>query len=143
MPDTSLVFDVHVFLGAIAKNDQEESFAKAYDIMIKRYHKFFCNKDIIKRYKSRAHSYGMTSIVVQLALEDLKQKRILKPRNRKKVKIDGFTPDDLTFLETACNGASYLLTRDSDFHDNEKKIRKAGRRFEVIAPDRYVHQCEK
>ncbi len=143
MPDTSLVFDVHVFLGAIAKNDQEESFAKAYDIMIKRYHKFFCNKDIIKRYKSRAHSYGMTSIVVQLALEDLKQKRILKPRNRKKVKIDGFTPDDLTFLETACNGASYLLTRDSDFHDNEKKIRKAGCRFEVIAPDGYVHQCEK
>ncbi|MEA1869999.1 MAG: hypothetical protein U9N09_07655 [Euryarchaeota archaeon] len=85
----------------------------------------------------------MTSIVVQLALEDLKQKRILKPRNRKKVKIDGFTPDDLTFLETACNGASYLLTRDSDFHDNEKRIRKAGCKFEVIFPDRYVHQCEK
>ncbi len=143
MPDTSLVFDVHVFLGAIARNDQEESFAKAYDIMIKRYHKFFCNKDILKRYRSRAHSYGMTSRVIQLALEDLKQAGVLVRRSRKKVKIDGFTPDDLTFLETACNGASYLLTRDSDFRDNEKKIRRAGCRFEVISPDRYVHQCEK
>lgn len=143
MPDTSLVFDVHVFLGAIAKNDQEESFAKAYDIMIKRYHKFFCNKDIIKRYKSRAHSYGMTSIVVQLALEDLKQAGVLVRRKRKKVKIDGFTPDDLTFLETACNGASYLLTRDRGFRANEKKIRKAGCRFEVISPEQYAHQCEK
>ncbi len=143
MSDTSLVFDVHVFLGAIAKNDQEESFAKAYDIMIKRYHKFFCNKDVLKRYRSRAHSYGMTSRVIQLALEDLKQAGVLVQRKRKNVRIDGFTPDDLTFLETACNGASYLLTRDSDFHDNEKKIRKAGCRFEVISPERYAHQCEK
>ena len=143
MPDTSLVFDVHVFLGAIAKNDQEESFEKAYDVMIKRQHKFFCNKDILKRYRSRAHSYGMTSRVIQLALEDLKQAGVLVRRSRKKVKIDGFTPDDLTFLETACNGASYLLTRDSDFRDNEKKIRKAGCRFEVTSPDRYAYQCEK
>jgi len=65
----------------------------------------------------------MTSRVIQLALEDLKQAGVLVRRSRKKVKIDGITPDDLTFLETACNGASYLLTRDSDFHDNEKKIR--------------------
>ena len=143
MPDTSLVFDVHVFLGAIAKNDQEESFEKAYDVMIKRHHKFFCNKDILKRYRSRAHSYGMTSRVIQLALEDLKQAGVLVRRGRKKVRIDGFTPDDLTFLETACNGASYLLTRDSDFHDTKEKIRKAGCRFEVIAPDRYAYQCEK
>ena len=143
MPDTSLVFDVHVFLGAIAKNDQEESFAKAYDIMIKRYHKFFCNKDILKRYRSRAHSYGMTSRVIQLALEDLKQNGVLVRRKTKKVKIDGFTADDRAFLETACNGASYLLTRDSDFHDNKKKIRNAGCKFEVISPEGYSNRCEK
>ncbi len=143
MPDTSLVFDVHVFLGAIAKTEKEESFAKAYDIMIGKYHKFFYNKDIIKRYRSRAHSHGMSSIAILLALEDLKQKGVLVRRKRKGVRIDGFTADDLTFLETACNGASYLLTRDSDFHDNKKKIRKAGCRFEVTSPDEYVHQCEK
>jgi len=62
--------------------------------------------------------------VESLALEELKQEGILVRRKRKKVKIDGFTADDLTFLETACNGASYLLTRDSDFHDNKKKIHK-------------------
>ena len=143
MSNTSLVFDVHVFLGAIAKDNQEESFAKAYDIMIKRHHNFFCNKNILKRYRSRARTYGMTSRVIQLALEDLKQAGVLVRRSRKKVKIDGFTPDDLTFLETACNGASYLLTRDSDFHDNKKKIHKAGCKFEVISPDGYSNRCEK
>ena len=143
MPDTSLVFDVHVFLGAISMTKKEESFAKAYNIMIARYHRFFCNKDMIKRYQSRAHSYGMTSRVIQLALEDLKQERVLVRRKRKNVRIDGFTADDLTFLETACNGASYLLTRDSNFRANEKKIHKAGCRFEVISPDGYVHRYEK
>jgi len=143
LPDTSLVFDVHVFLGAISLTKKEESFAKAYDIMIARYHRFFCNKDMIKRYQSRAHSYGMTSRVIQLALEDLKQAGVLVRRSRKKVKIDGFTPDDLTFLETACNGASYLLTRDPDFHDTKEKIRKAGCKFEVISPEGYSNRCEK
>lgn len=140
MPDTSLVFDVHVFLGAIATTEKEESFAKAYNIMIEKSHKFFFNNDTIKRYRSRAHSYGMTSIVVQHALEELKQEGILVRRKRKKVKIDGFTADDLTFLETACNGASYLLTRDPNFRANEKKIRKAGCRFEVSSPEEYVHR---
>ena len=143
MPDISLVFDVHVFLGAISKTKKEESFAKAYNIMLKKHHKFFCNNDTLKRYQSRAHSHGMTSRIVQLALEDLKQEGVLVRRKRKKVKIDGFTADDLTFLETACHGASYLLTRDSDFHDNKKKIRRAGCRFEVTSPDGYVHKCEK
>ena len=143
MPDTSLVFDVHVFLGAISKTEKEESFAKAYNIMIKKYHKFFCNNDTIKRYQSRVRSYGMTSRVIQLALEDLKQEGVLVRRKRKKVNIDGFTADDLTFLETTCNGASYLLTRDSDFHNNKTKIRKARCRFEVTSLDRYVHNCEK
>jgi len=140
LPDTSLVFDVHVFLGAISRTEKEESFAKAYDIMIEKSHKFFFNNDTIKRYQSRAHSYGMTSRVIQLALEELKQEGVLVRRNKKKVKIDGFTADDLTFLETACNGASYLLTRDSDFHDNKKKIHKAGCRFEVSSPEEYVHR---
>lgn len=111
--------------------------------MFVKYHKFLCNNPVIKRYRSRAHSYGMTSIAVQIALEDLRQRGILVQRNRKKVKIDGFTADDLTFLETACNGASYLLTRDSDFHDNKTRIRKAGCKFEVISPDGYAHRCEK
>lgn len=142
MSDVSLVFDVHVFLGAISKSKKEESFVKAYDIMLIKCHKFLCNNPVIKRYRSRAHSYGMTSIAVQIALEDLKQKRILVQRSRKKVKIDGFTADDLTFLETACNGATYLLTRDPDFHDNKNKIRKARCMFEVLFPDRYVERCE-
>ena len=142
MSDVALVFDVHVFLGAISKSKKEESFVKAYGIMLVKYHKFFCNKDILKRYRSRAHSYGMTPRVIQLALEDLKQAGVLVRRKRKKVKIDGFTADDLTFLETACNGASYLLTRDSDFHDNKKKIRDVKCKFEVISPDGYVRRCE-
>ena len=142
MSDTSLVFDVHVFLGAISGTGEEDLFVKAYDIMIKRYHKFFRNRDMIKRYQSRAHSHGMTAIAVQLALEDLRQKGIFVQRKRRKVRIDGFTQDDLTFLETACNGASYLLTRDSDFHDNKKKIGKAGCRFEVIFPEGYARRCE-
>jgi hypothetical protein len=141
LSDVSLVFDVHVFLGAIS--DKEESFAKAYDIMIEKHHKFFCNNPVIKRYQSRAHSYGILPISVQIELEDLRQKGVLVRRKTKKVKIDGFTADDLTFLETACNGASYLFTRDPGFRANEKKIRKAGCRFEVISPDRYVNQCEK
>ena len=140
MPATSLVFDIHVFLGAISK--KEESLAKAYTIMVEKHHKFFCNKNILKRYRSIAHKYGMTSIVIQRELEDLKQAGVLVRRSKKNVKIDGFTVDDLTFLETACNGASYLLTRDSDFHDNKKKISGAGCRFEVISPDGYVHRCE-
>ncbi len=78
----------------------------------------------------------------RMLLENLKQKRILVQRKRKKVKIDGFTDDDLTFLETACNGATYLLTRDRDFHDNKDKIRKARCMFEVLFPDRYVEQYE-
>ena len=141
MSDAALVFDVHVFLGAISK--KEESFVKAYNIMLVRYHKFFCNKDILKRYRSRAHSYELPPIAVQIALEDLKQAGVLVRRKTKKVKIDGFTADDRAFLETACNGASYLLTRDSDFHDNKKKIRNAGCKFEVISPDGYSNRCEK
>lgn len=122
--------------------EKEESFAKAYDIMIKRDHKFFFNNDIKKRYSSISRKYGMTPLIIGRKLEYLKQIGILKKRSKKKVKIDGFTADDLTFLETACNGASYLLTRDSHFHDTKKKIRKAGCRFEVISPDGYVHRCE-
>jgi uncharacterized LabA/DUF88 family protein len=141
LPDTSLVFDVHVFLGAIS--EKEESFAKAYDIMIEKHHKFFINNDIEKRYSSISRKYGMTPLIIRRKLEYLKQIGILKKRYRKKVKIDGFTADDLTFLETACHGASYLLTRDPDFHDNKKKIRRAGCRFEVTSPDGYVHKCEK
>lgn len=140
MSDVALVFDVHVFLGAISR--KEESLVRAHDIMLVRYHKLFFNNDIKKRYSSRAYSYGMTSRVVLLALEDLKQKRILVQRKRKKVNIDGFTADDLTFLETACNGATYLLTRDSDFHDNKEKIRRKGCRFEAVFPDRYVERYE-
>ena len=143
MPDTSLVFDVHVFLGAISKTKKEESSAKAYNIMLKKHHKFFCNNNTIKRYQSRAHSHGMTSRIIQLALEDLKQEKVLVRRDKKKVNIDSFTADDLTFLETACNGASYLLTRDSDFHNHKTKIRKAGCRFEVTSPEGYVHNCER
>lgn len=141
MPDTSLVFDVHVFLGAIS--EKEESFAKAYDIMIEKHHKFFFNNDIEKRYSSISRKYGMTPLIIRRKLEYLKQIGILKQRKTKKVKIDGFTADDQAFLETACNGASYLLTRDSDFHDNKKKIRKAGCKFEVISPEGYSNRCEK
>ena len=142
MPDVSLVFDVHVFLGAISKSKKEESSAKAYGIMIKRYHKFFCNKDILKRYRSRSYNHGMTSRLIQLELEYLKQAGVLVRRKTKKVRIDGFKADDQAFLETACNGASYLLTRDRDFHDNKKKIRNAGCKFEVTVPDRYVERYE-
>jgi len=85
----------------------------------------------------------MTARVIQLTLEDLRQRGILVQRNGKKVKVDGFTDDDRVFLETACNGASYLLTRDSDFHDNKKKIRKAGCKFEVISPEGYSNRCER
>lgn len=149
MADVFVVFDVHVFLDAIANKKgtiaNKKECVEVYDTMIKKCHKLLINKDVSKRYSSLMKKRGMSPRLLDPELKELDQKKKLKKRKRAEVNISGLTEDDMTFLETACAGAdtpTYLVTNDSHFHKNKKKFYNKGCKFEVVYPHTYVNKFE-
>lgn len=116
MAEFLVVFDTHVFLGAITKSDQDSE--RAQNRLIEKDRLLMSNR-IIKQYQSIVYKYGQNAKFLLIALQNLEAIRKIKMVGENTIKplnIKGLERNDQPFVELACNKAKFLVTNDPGLH---------------------------